>query len=85
VKLLPPDIGDLEQLRRRVVGVAKRLCEVETWRRIAHDLIEHGGDDIIKLEERVDALQATNKAQAERIARLELQCGIVIERKDVDA
>lgn len=66
----------------RISMIAKRLCEVETWRRLAQDLIEHGGDDIIKLEERVDALQATNKAQAERIARLELQCGIAIEKRE---
>lgn len=80
-----PEIPEHARILSRLSMIAKRLCEVETWRRLAQDLIEHGGDDIIKLEERVDALQETNAAQAERIARLELQCGIVIERKDVEA
>jgi hypothetical protein len=68
----------------RVADIAKRLCGVETWRRLAQDLIEHGGDDIIKLEERVDAQSETIAEQAERIVRLELLLGVAIQRRDVE-
>lgn len=79
----PPGI-EPSHLGQRIAHVAKRLCEVEVWRRLADDLISHGGDDIIKLEERVDAQAEEIAAQADRIAWLELMLGVAIQKREVD-
>lgn len=78
------DPPGLHHFGARIAHIAKRLCEVETWRRLAQDLIEHGGDDIIKLEERIDAQAETIAAQAERIVRLELMLGVAIQKREVE-
>lgn len=80
-----PDVPEAARIMSRLSVIARRLCDVETWSRIAQDLIEHGGGDIVKLEERVEEQQLALDKQAERLARLELQCGIALARRDVDA
>ena len=62
---------------RRALALPNRVRELEDWRRIAMDLVEHCGDDIIKLEERIDA-------QDERVMRLELAMGVVFRDLEVE-
>ena len=66
----------LDELRR-ALALPNRVRDLEEWRRLAMDLIDHCGDDIIKLEERIDV-------QDERVMRLELAMGIAIVSRDVE-
>ena len=80
-----PEAPTAVRIMSRLSVIARRLCDVETWSRLAQDLIERGGDDIVKLDELIEEQRLALDRQAERIARLELQCGIAFDRRDVDA
>ena len=79
-----PEI-DLVLMLTRLRDIAKRLCTVEGWKSLAMDLIEHCGDDIIKLEERVDTLEDELSDLRRNVVELKLQLGTAIESHEVDA
>ncbi len=62
---------------RRALALPNRVRDLEDWRQIAMDMIEYCGDDIVKLEERIDA-------QDERVMRLELAMGIVFRTTETE-
>lgn len=86
------DRHEFEKLRGRVVGIAKRLCEVETWVKLVQRITGDLDDDITKLREELDehrlvigSQEGVIQAQAARIAKLELLTGTAIESHEVDA
>ena len=63
---------------KRALLLPERVRDLETRTDLHDDILEHCGDDIVKLEERMDALEA-------RQARMEWAAGVVFRTAEVES
>ena len=71
-------MSQIKSALKRALLLPERVRDLETRTDLHDDILEHCGDDIVKLEERMDMLEA-------RQARMEWAAGVVFCQKEAES